>query len=277
MDDRWHATIAQSLFQFRASADYQNPSVNNFWYWHSTRLLQAIREAYRALPTEHPLIVDVGCGDGLLLSRIMRQTHSRGVIGLDINAMALQFVAAESRYHGMESRVIPVRANLYILPIPTESADIVICSEVVEHLTDDTQALREIQRILKPGGALILTTPNDGNLLTRAWAMLKYRKTGMASLALSSETPAERWTADNDTEAHGHINVHTAEYWVKKLAAAGTRVERIWPVTPSCGSSRLSRRSALFAMTLIAQSLISDHKWGHHFSDGIVIWATRTG
>ena len=41
------------------------------------------------------------------------------------------------------------------------AADLVICSEVVEHLTDDARALKELYRVLKPGGLLILATPKS--------------------------------------------------------------------------------------------------------------------
>jgi len=60
------------------------------------------------------------------------------------------------------------RANIREgLPLPDESADILICQEGIEHFTDQYQALRTFNRVLKPGGRLIITTPNYSNIRAR--------------------------------------------------------------------------------------------------------------
>lgn len=60
------------------------------------------------------------------------------------------------------------RANLMeALPLPDESADFLICQEGIEHLSDQLRTFEEFNRVLKPGGSLILTTPNYSNLHAR--------------------------------------------------------------------------------------------------------------
>lgn len=53
------------------------------------------------------------------------------------------------------------------LPVEDEAADYVICQEGIEHLSDQLRTLEEFNRVLKPGGSLILTTPNYSNLHSR--------------------------------------------------------------------------------------------------------------
>jgi len=56
------------------------------------------------------------------------------------------------------------------LPIASARADYVFCVEGIEHLHNQANALCELSRILKPGGRLVLTTPNISNLRSRFWA-----------------------------------------------------------------------------------------------------------
>lgn len=60
------------------------------------------------------------------------------------------------------------RANISDgIPVEHNTADVLICQEGIEHFSDQLQALREFNRIIKPGGSLIITTPNYSNLQSR--------------------------------------------------------------------------------------------------------------
>ena len=61
-----------------------------------------------------------------------------------------------------------MRANVEELPFSDGEFDLVLCSQVIEHLLDVDAGLRELARVLRPGGTLILTTDNERNLVTRA-------------------------------------------------------------------------------------------------------------
>jgi len=121
----------------------------NHW-WHAARrriVLDWIEQRY---PDRHDLaILDAGCGTGLML---MEMQHLGRTEGVDISKEALAFC----RERGLDN----VReASVLSLPFEQESFDVVTALDVVEHLDDDTGALREWSRVLKPGGRVFIFVP----------------------------------------------------------------------------------------------------------------------
>lgn len=96
-------------------------------------------------------LLDVGCGTGGMLSTLARYGE---VTGLDYSADALRF--ARERHHAALTRGTVSR-----LPFVNESFDLVTSFDVLYHLdvSDDVQALREIARVLRPGGTLLVRVP----------------------------------------------------------------------------------------------------------------------
>ena len=105
---------------------------------------------------ERPLrIVDVGCGDGMCteLTAELAREDGHHVAGVDWAAAPLKQAA--------ERGLTLVRGSLETgLPFASGSVDVVILSEVVEHLVDPDGGLAELYRVLRPGGHLVLSTPN---------------------------------------------------------------------------------------------------------------------
>lgn len=109
---------------------------------------------YRALAPRcaGAVVLEAGCGEGYgadLLADVARR-----VVALDYDPTATGHVAR--RY----PRVGVARANLVALPIGGASCDVVVSLQVIEHLWEQERFLRECRRVLRPGGALLLSTPN---------------------------------------------------------------------------------------------------------------------
>lgn len=97
-------------------------------------------------------VLEAGCGEGYGAALIAR--HARRVLALDYDEQAIAHVGR--RYPG----VGPVRGNLAFLPVGTAAVDVVANFQVIEHLWDQDGFLAECHRVLRPGGRLLVTTPN---------------------------------------------------------------------------------------------------------------------
>jgi 2-polyprenyl-6-hydroxyphenyl methylase/3-demethylubiquinone-9 3-methyltransferase len=97
------------------------------------------------------VLVDLGCGGGLLAPHVAGKGYRH--VGVDLVASGL----ALARDHG----VAPVRADVARLPLADACADAVSAGEILEHVTDLSTVVAEACRILRPGGTLVLDTLAD--------------------------------------------------------------------------------------------------------------------
>lgn len=98
-------------------------------------------------------VLDVGCGDGRLARAIRANCRDVVIHGCDLSTAAL------TRSEGLD-RSYAVDLNCEALPELGESFDLVIASEVIEHLIMPARVLEEFTRVVKQGGHVLLTVPN---------------------------------------------------------------------------------------------------------------------
>lgn len=94
-------------------------------------------------------ILDVGCGDGIVVASLVGSYEFSGVDGDEVQV-------ALARERGINAVV----ADITNLPFASASFDAAFAGEVIEHTFSPDKFLVEINRVLKPGGTLILTVPN---------------------------------------------------------------------------------------------------------------------
>jgi SAM-dependent methyltransferase len=111
--------------------------------------------------------LDAGCGDGRHLAAIAAAGYRPArVVGVDISERILETARATAA--PLEPEL--VRANLESLPLANDAFDLVLCTQVIEHLLDVEAGVRELARVLRPGGTLILTTDNRRRYVSKVLA-----------------------------------------------------------------------------------------------------------
>jgi 2-polyprenyl-6-hydroxyphenyl methylase/3-demethylubiquinone-9 3-methyltransferase len=108
-------------------------------------------------------VLDVGCGGGILTERIAREMQERGiageVIGVDMSKNSVQVATEHAKKAGLNN-IKYIVGSAYQLPVEDNSFDIVVSTDVLEHLHDLQQAVKEIKRVLKPDGLFVFDTVN---------------------------------------------------------------------------------------------------------------------
>lgn len=111
-------------------------------------------------PQDGDHILDCGAGRGFYL-KFMREVSACRLTGLELDFPLLPVAqAALAPLVGQNGGVNLVNGTLYSLPFADNTFDKIILSEVLEHLHHDAAALREILRVMKPGGLIAITVPN---------------------------------------------------------------------------------------------------------------------
>jgi 2-polyprenyl-3-methyl-5-hydroxy-6-metoxy-1,4-benzoquinol methylase len=92
-------------------------------------------------------VLDIGCGEGRIVNYLLKIGNTKEVIGLDVNVIHL-------KWH--ENRIC---GDAQFLPFKNATFDSVTCIEVLEHLQNPELCVREINRVLKTGGSVVLSSP----------------------------------------------------------------------------------------------------------------------
>ncbi len=110
------------------------------------------------LPWPRRHLVDIGCGNGA--QTLAFADGFDRVTGLDIDPGYLGDFRQEIARRGLNGRFLALAGGSEAIPLPDGCADCVTCFTVLEHVPDQVATLRELYRILRPGGRLLLTVPN---------------------------------------------------------------------------------------------------------------------
>ncbi len=213
-------------------------------------------------------ILDIGCRHGEDIQQVLDSGFKGKVVGVDIDGEVLR--RASVKFKGANNVEI-LRANAIELPFKDDSFDLVYSSEVIEHIEDVGSFLREVGRVLKKGGVLIVTTPSRYNYIT----------------AIGNLVPAPckkrlRRLVYHIAPGDENVDPHVREYTYKELRRifennkfavrsikGGTLRVPFW--------SLFSKFSRLLSMWEKLDGLLDKFSWGIHLKANFVITAVNTG
>jgi ubiquinone/menaquinone biosynthesis C-methylase UbiE len=113
-------------------------------------------------------VLDVGCGPGTITADLAALVAPGRVTAVDTSAEVLSGAAAVAAERGLEN-VEFATADVHDLDFPDDSFDVVHAHQVLQHVGDPVRALREMRRVCRPGGRLVILNHFRGTNRLGAW------------------------------------------------------------------------------------------------------------
>ncbi len=154
--------------------------------WVEHRRLRIIRRMVRIQPGES--LLEVGCGGGHVLAMF----PVANLTGLDVSGVIL----AKARRNLAHLNARLVKGEITDIDLPDDAFDKAVCTEVLEHVIDPEEILRQLQRVVVRGGTIVVTFPNDG-LINQIKSIIRRVKL--------TKLPAFRCIAWGADEYHLHV------------------------------------------------------------------------
>jgi SAM-dependent methyltransferase len=145
-------------------------------------------------PGDRRVLLELGSGPGFFLARVRAWFPQSLVIGSDVDLDCVRRAAAEA------AGAVCLRSDAIDIPFRNGTLDLVAALQVIEHLAAPERLFDEALRVLKPGGILLVSTPNPAGFGAR---VLKHRWQGVR---------------------RDHISLRAPEEWRDAAAKAGVRV-----------------------------------------------------
>ena len=147
--DNTTRTLPREMMQHTYAIFFEQEE-SHWWYVGRRRIIRSfVKEICDRIGNRRPRILDVGCGTGANLFMLSELGEAEGV---DISAQAITFCQAR----GLSNVRLGAAEDL---PYGDDQFDLVTALDVLEHLDDDVGALREMRRVIRPGGRLLLFVP----------------------------------------------------------------------------------------------------------------------
>ena len=165
-------------------------------FWHHRRFAEVLKVA---IPVEGP-VLDIGCHSGTFTKQILSKIGTKEIYGIDISPAAIKRAKEKIPFGHF------IVADAEELPFENDFFNGVFCLEVLEHVDDPGAALKEINRVLKKGGYVVMLVPTDNRLFKIVWFM---------------------WTFYYPVWKHAHVQSFQNNVLEKLMKEAGLKIENV--------------------------------------------------
>jgi ubiquinone/menaquinone biosynthesis C-methylase UbiE len=181
------------------------------------RLRKVLAQCERVRPSS---LLDVGCGRGFFASALREKLPDVRCYGVELSPG----LADQAERSGMTVFRTDVADGV---PLPDDSIDLALMGEVIEHVFDPDACVLAVRRVLRPGGMLIITTPNLASWTNRVLVPL-----GIQPLYSETSTRKRygRWLkvlGQGGESLQGHLRLFTLGALVEMLRDLGFTIERV--------------------------------------------------
>jgi SAM-dependent methyltransferase len=240
MTNRSNQELQELCFQQKVAAASKPISITRGYYW--WKLHRNFARAFKKHVRDSGLVVDIGTGHGAMIQ------IAYGCLGPDFTYWATDLsesnlALAEAVFQKLG---IPVRTEVtdasVNLPLEDNTAAVVVCSEVIEHIPEPEGLLREAWRILKPGGIAVFSTPNASNPMPRI---------SRRDEESDSVEETERWSP-----GYGHVSVLGRREWQEHFKKTGFEILQISRGALLLGKSRYDKSPFVVALYFLFDAVL---------------------
>lgn len=134
---------------------------------------QYLLEILNSVNLKNKKILDIGCGVGTI--DFYLASKGAEVLGVDISENGIKMANKNASNLNLKSNT-KFKVMNFPNKVPEGKFDIIICSEILEHLTDDDLAVKKIKTLLNKNGIIIASSPSENSLLYRMGMLKKFDK-----------------------------------------------------------------------------------------------------
>lgn len=230
-------------------------------------------------------ILEVGCDDGWFIYKLKSQfgpSYNLQFTGVDISKFDKNLANERKKYFNHTNCQFMVM-NANNLSFSSEEFDIVISSEVIEHIQNPQVMAEEISRVLRPGGVAIITTPNKGgNILAKFLSTLaslfrlkpKELTQDIASTLILPEEKrfAQLMLSDGKTgSGYGHISVKKINEWKVIFRKNNFKIKSIIGTGGILfGAPYLDKHGIVVGLLIIIDTILESFQFSYLWSETVL-------
>lgn len=211
-------------------------------------------------------VLDVGCSNGLYLLLLHSLKSKSGFFyGIELNFNRV-FFATKLRDYLKAGGAAFCTGGAETLCFSDNTFDFVICTEVIEHLKEPEICIKEVLRVLKPGGVAVFTTPNGNNLIQKMGQLKRRTKQVFTGKKIPSRSNID--SEHIDTE---HISVKNVKIWKNIFKNIGFEILALRRLGLIWGGLKYNKHPVLFSIMMLIDNILNIFPSAYNLTDDILI------